>query len=435
MSRGQTARNPCIGRGGRIAFLGKSQMEIQIGSRTAPTDLVRRAISSLSLLAALVTLAAALMAQDVQQSSASSNAALSHPTQTQDPSSISQQEVESQPGTTSSRHGSFVIAPLPISSPALGTGMVPILGYIFTLQKQDKESSPSVIGAAGLATDNGSRGFGAFSDLFLGRDTYRITVLYVRGNLNYDFYGIGVANGGGGKKFPLEQTGQVFRAEISRRLGWQFFLGGRYWDGSSEIVPRGSATGEPPSDLSLHTALRGLGLHLKRETAPNRFYPTTGTLLEFTSDFFSHALGSKYSFQSYRFTFNKYGSLSDNQVLAYNLFVCATAGEPPFYSNCIYGTNNELRGYTAGQYLDRYMFATQLEYRLSLPWRLGLVGFGGVGQVVPGGSQLFRSSNFLPGGGGGVRFQLSKKYHVNLRTDFARGKDTWTWSMGVGEAF
>jgi hypothetical protein len=34
-----------------------------------------------------------------------------------------------------------------------------------------------------------------------------------------------------------------------------------------------------------------------------------------------------------------------------------------------------------------------------------------------------------------IRFLLSKKYHVNLRTDFAWGKDNFTWSMGVGEAF
>jgi hypothetical protein len=310
------------------------------------------------------------------------------------------------------------------------------VGYIFTLRKSDKVSAPSVLGVAGLATNNGSRGFATYADLFMNEDAYRITALYLRGNLNYDFYGIGIANGGVGRKFPLEHTGQIFRAEISRRLGWGFFMGGRFWAGSSIIAPRGTAaTGDAPPDIELHTAVRALGLHLKRETAPNRFYPTTGTLLDFTSDFFSQALGSKYSFQAYRFTFNKYGSLSEKQVLAYNLFVCATGGRPPFYGNCIYGTNNELRGYTAGQYLDRYMFATQLEYRLTLPWRFGLVGFGGVGEVVPGASQAFRSNNLLPGGGGGLRFQLSKKYHVNLRTDFARGKDTWTWSMGVGEAF
>jgi hypothetical protein len=176
-------------------------------------------------------------------------------------------------------------------------------------------------------------------------------------------------------------------------------------------------------------------VRLNRETTPNRFYPTSGTLLDFTSNFFSEALGSKYTFQSYRFTFNKYGSLSKKQVLAYNLFVCGTGGQPPFYGECIYGTSNELRGYTAGRYLDRYMFATQLEYRLSLPKRFGVAGFGGIGEVVPGGGEAFRINYLLPAGGGGLRFQLSKAYRVNLRADFARGKDTWTWSMGVGEAF
>jgi len=353
--------------------------------------------------------------------------------------SSSQTVVESKQGKTSGGRGTFVVAPMPISSPALGTGLVPVLGYIFPLRKDDKLSRPSVVGAAGLVTNNGTRGFAAYGDLFFGEDTYRITSLYVRGNLNYDLYGVGASAGRVGRKLPLQQTGQVFRAEVLRRVGWEFFLGVRFWTGSSEIVARlNGATPPgvtPPPDLGLHTTLRALGLRLNRDTSPNRFYPTSGTLLDLTSDFFSEAIGSKYSFQAYRFTFNKYGSLSKNQVLAYNLFVCGTGGDPPFYGNCVYGSNNELRGYTAGRYLDRYMFATQLEYRLCLPKRFGVVAFGGIGEVVPGGSQIFRSTNFLPAGGGGLRFQLSKKYRVNLRADIARGKDSWTWGMGVGEAF
>ena len=70
-----------------------------------------------------------------------------------------------------------------------------------------------------------------------------------------------------------------------------------------------------------------------------------------------------------------------------------------------------------------------------MPKRFGVVGFGGIGQVMAGGSQVFRNKNFLPAGGGGLRYQVSKKYRVNLRADIARGKDTWTWGMGVGEAF
>ena len=367
-----------------------------------------------------------------------SESTLTENLQVQAPAS-SQTPVSPKQEAASGRRGSLVVAPIPISSPALGTGLIPVLGYIFPLRKDDKVSPPSVLGVAGLVTDNGTRGFAAYADLFFGGDTYRITSLYVHGNLNYDLYGVGVAAGTAGRKFPLEQSGQGFRAEVLRRIGWDFFFGVRFWTGGSEVVPRLSGgttpSGTPPPDLGINTTLRALGLRLKRETSPNRFYPTSGTLLDFTSDFFSDALGSKYSFQAYRFTFNKYGSLRKNQVIAYNLFLCGTGGDPPFYGNCVYGTNNELRGYTAGRYLDRYMFATQLEYRLSLPKRFGLVGFGGIGEVVPGGSQIFRSSSFLPAGGGGLRFKLSKKYGVNLRADIAQGKDTWTWSMGVGEAF
>lgn len=93
-----------------------------------------------------------------------------------------------------------------------------------------------------------------------------------------------------------------------------------------------------------------------------------------------------------------------------------------------------MRGYTAGRYLNRYRFGTQLEYRLALPKRFGLVRFGGLGEVVPGGNQPFRTKNFLPSGSG-VRFELSSKYQVNLRVDFAQGKDSHTSSVGVGEAF
>ena len=218
-----------------------------------------------------------------------------------------------EPGSNSGKRGSFVIAPLPISSPAIGTGIVPIVGYIFPLRKRDTVSPPSVVGSAGLITNNGSRGFVAYGDLFFGQDTYRVTAGYVHGNINYDLYGIGVSLGREGHKLPLEQSGQVFRAEFLRRIGWEFFLGLRFWSGNSEVTRRAGGTPitpTPPPDLSLRTNLRALGLRLNRDTTPNRFYPTQGTILDFTSDFFAQSLGSKYSFQAYRFSFNKFWSLS-----------------------------------------------------------------------------------------------------------------------------
>src|SRR5271163_3207469 len=68
--------------------------------------------------------------------------------------------------------GALVVAPLPISSPAIGSGIVPVIGYIFPFSTKDKISPPSTVGAAGLVTNNGSRGFAIGGQLFLKQNTY-----------------------------------------------------------------------------------------------------------------------------------------------------------------------------------------------------------------------------------------------------------------------
>ncbi len=277
--------------------------------------------------------------------------------------------------------GAIVVAPIPITSPAIGSGVVLAGGYIFPFRKEDTVSPPSVIGGAALLTDNGTRGFVLAGEFYLKQNTYHITTIYFHGNINYDFYGVGTVAGDAGQKLPLKQTGQVFLGEFLYRIGGKFFLGPRLIAGNSTITlrPADGSTVPAPPDLGVDTSISALGLRLNRDSRPNRFYPTLGTLFDFTSTFFSEALGSKYSFQSYRSTFNYYRSFGSKQVFAYNLFLCATAGNAPFYGECVFGTNNELRGYVAGQYIDRDMIATQLEYRLELPWRFGMVAFGGLG--------------------------------------------------------
>jgi outer membrane protein assembly factor BamA len=333
--------------------------------------------------------------------------------------------------------GAFVVAPLPISSPAIGSGIVPVLGYIFPFSANDKVSPPSTIGVAGLITNNGSRGFAIGGQLFLKQNTYQITAGFIHGNVNYDIYGNGIAPN---LKLPLQQTGEAFLGEFLRRIGWNFFAGPRFITGRSflTVIPNRDSMFPIPTEVGLHTNLTAMGARLTRDTRPNHFYPVGGTFFTVTSDFFSQELGSKYSFQSYRSAFDKYWSLGKSQVLAYDANFCGTGGKAPFYGNCIYGTNNELRGYTAGRYFTRYALATQLEYRLVLPKRFGLVAFGGLGGVIPSGNQLaqrIQNSHFLPSGGGGLRFELSKKYHVNLRADIAQGVDGHTFGMGIGEAF
>jgi hypothetical protein len=154
--------------------------------------------------------------------------------------------------------GAFVVAPLPISSPAIGSGIVPVLGYIFLFSKKDKVSPPSTIGAAGLFTNNGSRGFAIGGQLFLKENTYAIKSGFVHGNVNYDIYGNGIA---ANLKLPLKQTGEAFLGEFLRRVGWKFFLGPRFLTGHSFLTLRPSAvSGVPiPPDLGIRTNLTAVG--------------------------------------------------------------------------------------------------------------------------------------------------------------------------------
>ena len=345
-------------------------------------------------------------------------------------------ESPQQEKTKKEKRGSLVAAPIPLSSPAIGSGAVLAGGYIFALRKSDKISQPSTIGGAVLITDNGSRAWGLGGEFYFKQDTYHITTIYFRGNLNYDFYGTGTASGDAGLKLPLKQTGELFLGDFLYRLRWKLSVGPRFMTGNSSITLRSENESDvvPPPDTGIQTRLTAVGFHANRDTRLNRFYPEQGTLFDFTSMFFSDALGSKYSFESYRFTFNYYHSLGTKQVLAYNFFNCATAGSAPFYGQCIFGTNNELRGYVAGRYIDSNMFATQFEYRRTLPWRFGMVAFVGVGEVAPGLGEI-QADNLLPAGGGGLRFKISQKYKLNFRADFAQGKDGHTFSMGIGEAF
>jgi hypothetical protein len=250
-------------------------------------------------------------------------------------------------------------------------------------------SPPSDVGAAGLFTNGGSRAGGLGGELYLKENTYQIRAGFADGHLDYHYYGTGNAAGDAGHRLAIKQSGEVFFGEVLRRLKWKFFFGPRVWIGHSDITPdlSKSDTNHPNLPLpELNTSPHAGGVRLLRDTRPNRFYPTAGTLFDFSTNFFSASstLGTTsglapnlapsktYTYQTYRIIFNKYASLTKSQVLAYNLYLCGTGGDAPYYGQCIFGVENELQGYTAGRYIDRYMFATQLEYRLVLPKRFGL---------------------------------------------------------------
>ena len=94
-----------------------------------------------------------------------------------------------------------------------------------------------------------------------------------------------------------------------------------------------------------------------------------------------------------------------------------------------------MRGYYRGRYRDKNMIAFQMEYRI-MPvwWRLGLVGFVGVGDVA-GRLDRFDLGNFKYSYGFGIRYLFMREEKLNIRLDFAYGKGSSGFYIVLREAF
>jgi hypothetical protein len=358
--------------------------------------------------------------------------------------------------TSGEKKGEWLFAPIPISSPAIGSGLEWAVARLFPFNKKDEVSPASAIGVAGIFTSNGSRGLAIGGKLYLKEDRFRIAAAVADASINFDVYGVGEAAGRQGVFIPLKVKGGVAYGEFLYRVRKNVYLGarGQYRNATLSLnqsrFDSSAITNEPPdrvsnvlnqlSDQFLKQKTASLGPRFQWDTRDSVFYPKSGFLAEDASDFFSTGLGSKWSYQYYKASFNKYNSLSEHQVLAFRVMACGVGGDHvPIYDLCLFGTANDIRGYTGGVYQDRRMFATQAEYRLMFPFqgfmgRFGIVAFAGVGAIGHKFTDI-GASDLLPGGGAGLRFRMLKKYPINFRIDYGQGKDGHTLSIGVLEAF
>ncbi len=241
---------------------------------------------------------------------------------------------------------------------------------------------------------------------------------------------------------PLNTTGSAGVAEFLYRLRKSVYVGarGQYRNLKLSInqdkLGDSDITFQPPAQIVtvideisaqlFQQRTVSLGPRFQWDSRDDVFYPKRGVFMDSSLDLFSQSLGSKFTYQYAKVAFNKYVTLSKHQVLAVRGMACAANGDRvPIYDLCLFGATNDLRGYPAGRYQDRRMFATQAEYRLMFPvqgflGRFGVVAFAGFGAVGDTFGDI-GTSDLLPAGGGGLRFRLTKKNPINFRVDYGIG--------------
>jgi hypothetical protein len=352
--------------------------------------------------------------------------------------------VRSTPGKPEEEKGlDFIAAPIPISNPTFGTGLAAVAAVLFPISKEDRVSPDTTVGIGGLYTDNHSWAFGAAARVYFAEDHWRFLAGGAFGDIHYDLFPAGLHPGDEFPGVPIQQKVEGGTAEILRRVSSVLFLGARYTYARTtvglDVADSDSEAAPPVRDRSV--TLASLALRTQADSRDSTLYPRSGALFDLTASFYDEAFGGTRVFQSYNAAINKYVGLGERSVLGVRLSACEIRGDAPVYALCLFGSDNDLRGYEVGRYINRSMFAAQAEYRWSLPDRpgffghLGFVGFVGVGEVARSFGDM-TSDDLLPGGGVGVRYLLSRQSHINFRIDYAWGKaGSRGLYVGVGEAF
>jgi len=180
----------------------------------------------------------------------------------------------------------------------------------------------------------------------------------------------------------------------------------------------------------------GLGLLLTRDTRSSTVYPHRGSFHQVRALLYSGYFGSDYDFGRISLDLRKYFPVLTTHVVALRALGVFSPGNPPFDLMPQLGGEMLLRGYFAGRYRDRDLLAFQAEYRMPVWWRIGVVGFGAIGQVQHD-LNGFRSDQFHPSLGAGLRFALSPQEELNIRADFGWGFDVNSsgFYLSFGEAF
>ncbi|RYH12066.1 BamA/TamA family outer membrane protein [Tropicimonas sp. IMCC6043] len=324
-----------------------------------------------------------------------------------------------------------MVAPIPLSNPTIGSGLILGAGYLF---KADEGSDTSFFGAAAMRTNNGSRAAGAGASLHFADNRWNIQVMGGAAQVFYDLYGFNADRTG---PVPIEQDGAFARINLTYGLTdtLSFGIDGTYLD-TRVTSPKVQELLDPvPPDLGIQIRQATFGPVLKFDTVDDSIYPTRGIDLTYTGQYGKGLEGFHTTFWKNVMIGTGYAPLRDRVVLAGKLTGCSVTDGAPFYNLCIIGGTDGFRGYPVGEYLGHALGSAQGAVRFRFGDRWGAAAFAGVGTVAPEFFAL-RDGPRLYAGGLGLRFRISKKFPLDFAVDAALNADSErTTYVRVGQAF
>lgn len=319
----------------------------------------------------------------------------------------------------------------PESQLAFGAGGV----YIF-YGDESKEAKPSKIGFGGYYSTNNQYKLSVSPNIYLFENK-----LYLEAPISFGYF-INKFWGIGDDTPDYEDAAyamQVFSSTITIQVPPWIFSADRTgivldYD-QTDIVDKkdNELLDDPDLTGSDGGTIIGIGTDLLWDSRDNIFFPNSGGYQYFRVIFYPGQ--GDFVFASFELDVRAYKAISPDHVFAFNFYVESVVGETPFYKLPALGGGSRMRGFFQGRYRDNFYGMFQAEYRQYVWKKLGMVVFGGLGNVAEE-MLAYDFNNLKYSGGVGLRYLFNPKQKINLRMDIGIGSDgSRGIYFGIQEAF
>lgn len=329
----------------------------------------------------------------------------------------------------------FSYLPGPFYNPEMDLGVGISAVGLYQYDPNDEVSQLSSLVINGLASTNGALGVTIANKTFVNQDEQRF---YLNAEI-FDapdvFYGVGYdSNHNEVNKVEFNQRIVSINPMFLQRMSVTSFVGIGFDYSYADASKIDLLDSDVNTDI-LNESSRSVGVNLllNHDSRDNVLNPQSGRILEIDATFYRQSFGSKTDFDVYNALYSEYMQTGRGEdILAWQVRGRFTSGDLPWDQFSKAGGGDLLRGYTSGRYRDKQMLMMQVEYRLNLPGRHGMVFWAGAG-VIANDISEFDANQILPNGGVGYRFEV--KPRVNLRLDMAFGDGDSGFYFNVNEAF
>lgn len=334
----------------------------------------------------------------------------------------------------------IITAPILSYSPETSLGFGVGAKYLFKFKGSGEETRTSNMPVSLLYTLNNQ--FFVFSgfEIFTNQEKWVISGNIIFQNYPRLYYGIG-QNSPETNEEIYDNYQFLFEPILLKQAFTRYlFLGGglRYNKiYKTKIESNKLLATNQPSGFDGSTSV-GFELAALYDSRDNILNASKGWYLELTKGFYGTALGGTHQFELTRFDLRHYLKISqkNDDVLAFQAIGHFANGDTPLSELALFGSEEMMRGYIEGRFIEENLLAAQVEYRKTFKdSRFGMVAFLGAGDVFNKSKDLSLNDIKL-NYGVGLRFMLDKKEKLNIRFDYGMGSETdGNFYVNIAEAY